>query len=189
MYRWLFLVLLAALLISCGGPQVATDPTPASAPTAMPTVVTLDKIAIEPALIQSGDLPSGLVGGQVKALVPVLFKGITPPDRVLTQSLENGGVALGNVTVLLYQDTKNRDAAYTQMLGDIAITPATGGTAQPGIGERSLGGLFTNNLPGFAEIAFVRCHAVVHIRLDTQDATDVTTYAKRLDTRLQTVVC
>lgn len=84
MQHWIILGIMAALLVGCGGAPAASDPPPA-APTAVATVVALDKIAIEPALIQSGDLGSQVTGGQVKELVPVLFKDVTQPLRVLNR--------------------------------------------------------------------------------------------------------
>jgi hypothetical protein len=182
--RWLvWLGLLAALLAGCGGAPAAEAPVPT------PTVVSLDKVDIEPVLIQSGDLASQVAGGQVKELVPILFKGITEPSRVLTQELDRNGVPFGSVTVFLYNSAKERESAYTEMLRAIAIKAESGGASQAGIGEQSFGGVFANNLPGFAEIVFVRCHAAVHIRINSSDATDVTTYAKRLDKRLESLVC
>jgi hypothetical protein len=175
------LIPLVFLLVACGVPQM-------SAPTAQPATAA-PIVPIEFVLLQSGDLPSGVSGGQVKELIPILFKDVAPPSRVITQSIERNGVPLGNVTVFVYSTPKERDMAYSQMLSAVAVTSTTGGSVQPGIGEQSFGGLFTNNLPGFAEIVFSRCHAVVHIRLNTTDATDVTSYAKRLDTRLQSAVC
>lgn len=94
----------------------------------------------------------------------------------------------GAVTVLLYDEASQQEAAYADtvdgMLDDHYPVE--------GLGEQARMSQPMNLLGAFSvETVFRRCRAVVHIRMFAPDSpTDVlTTYAKRLDQRLAKIVC
>lgn len=165
------LVIIAALLLmGCGAPNLAA-------------------LRLEPALIQPGDLPAGVGGAQVRDTPPSMFAHTPPAIQVIDQRFQRNNENAGGVVVLLYSAKQDRDAAFT------LTTNAMGKDTRPqyGVGEyasvvtvqpKTIGAI------AFVDVAFVRCGALVHIRLtNTANADDVITYARRLDSRLMPLVC
>jgi hypothetical protein len=197
MLRSLFvLATLALLFTACGPPsepsQAAIDAARAtmSAEVAIiptipsPTAVSLADVDLESLVLQSGDLPSGIQRGQVRAAVPNAFKGVPAAEQTFNQILERTGSSTGNVTILLYRETNKRDTAYGVMV------KGAGSRAQPsnGVGEQAIIFPGTRDLP-VSSVSFVRCHAAVDITLGDVSAETLMNYAKWLDSRLQEVVC
>lgn len=179
----LLLIVALVLLAACGG-----DPAPIpqwQSATAVPTAVPLDQVDLEPLLIQSGDLPAGLSGAQVKDEAPAMFAGVPHPTKAIDQRFQRAGDTAGGITVLLYQSDADRDVAYA----DVVKGLGKGAVAQNGVGERAMA-VNNTDLLEFVDLTFVRCHAVVHIRFSgTSEPSDAAAYAKRLDKRLSSVVC
>lgn len=185
-------------------PATAT-PTPTITPTPSPTPLALDKIELEPVLIQSGDLPAGVSAAQVRSSLPDMFAGINEPDVAIFQQFEKGGDAAGGVAVLLYSKPAALQQAYDYQVDGMDINAATDGPTaglssivrSVGVGDDQVEALVTEmrvSTSGFTlemnEIVFSRCFALVHIRMTGGvGIAGITAYAERLDRRLVTAVC
>lgn len=180
--KYLFVFLAALVLAACGGSPAPTADAPTAAP-AVPTAIPLEQIDLEPLLVQSGDLPAGTTGAQVRDTAPAMFKDIPAATNTAYQQLATGAKQTGGVAVFLYADAAPRDAAYQ------AIATGMGSdTSAPTIGERAALSAGGDILP-FSDLLFQRCRAVAHIRMTGSDAAAIESYAKRLDKRLQAVAC
>lgn len=170
------LFLIAALLLGACG---ASAP-PASLPIPLPTAVPLSAVDLEPLLIQSGDLPSGLGAAQVSDTPPKMFASLPKAIRAIDQRIQRAGATAGGITVLLYDDPT---PGYQALIATMGATDAVA------VGEQSRITRASDLLPGF-DVALVRCHAVVYVRMTGDvSAENVLAYAKRLDARLSNAVC
>lgn len=168
-------------------PTLAAAPTFTPAPTATITVtatrVPLGALDIEPLLVQDGDLPAGYVAGQVSSDYPPMFYGIPRPDRTVSRELGLNGRGAGLVTVLLYERPDQLEAAYQFLLGGFGPNAE----AVLETGERAQA---VDSSGNWVDLVFVRCRAVVHIRLTQRaDVPVARDYAQRLDARLQPLIC
>lgn len=177
------MIMLMLALVACG------------APSSMPTPAPAGPAPIESLLWATGDLPDELVPDRVRANVPAFFDDLPAPAGAWYRPLLRNDEHSGSVTLITYPTVDARDAAYTAILARMGTHTAVAVGEQAAIYQRysqaqSAGGTVT-------ELVFVRCRAVVHIRLDLTrllfmhlanqtDSTVITTYAQRLDRRLQT---
>lgn len=135
----------------------------------------LKNVNLEPALVQDGDLPAGMAAGQVSDGSAGSASGATGFVARIRRSIDPGG----EVGVILYDDDAALQHDFKGILPGVTVdgSPSTEfGTSAMDVGN---------------VVVFIRCHALVHIRLsagsDTHNA--VVNYAKRLDKRLQSLVC
>ena len=160
--------------------------------------VNLQEVELEPLLIQPGDLPAGLSGAQVKDEAPEMFSGVPEPVRAVNQLFQRDGENAGGVAVLLYESKDDLNKAYEITLDGMVEDLEQ----QVDLGEKSAVSSETIDIfgayLGFAEAAFQRCNALVHVRLTKQNAVEVlaeipqseiVSYGKRLDSRLQEAIC
>lgn len=135
-------------------------------------------------LVEQGELPEGLIAGDVQATALESLAGSLPPNtETHTRLFSRAGIVRGGVTAFVIPTNASSDAAYRAVVG------ALGPRAQllPAIGEQAVAVEPTGGYP--AMIAFVRCGVVVVIRMDIQAMQPALDYAQRLDRRLTTVVC
>ena len=157
----------------------------AEAPAAAPTRIPLASVDLEPLLVQSGDLPAGMTGAQVKDAAPPAFKRYPLPTKAIDQRFQRSGDVVGGVVVLLYENAADRDAAWAQ--AQQAITSSA--TPLPDVGEQALLLASSPQLP-ITSATFRRCAAIVDIGMDAQvQPNEISAYARRLDTRLTPLVC
>jgi hypothetical protein len=176
MRRRFVLALAAVLLAACGSSPVAV------APPAVPTRVPLRAVNLEPVLIQDGDLPSGLSPAQVFDAPPPAFKDYPAATKAAYQRFQRAGDTAGGVTVLLYEQAADLANAAAQ-----AVPTKKDYQSVEGVGERAA--LFVPELLTVRQIGFVRCQAVVNVVMDQVEPDELIAYAKRLDRRLQGMVC
>lgn len=201
------LVLVASA--ACGDatrkPTETPKPTPSVNPTDTPqpiptvTPVPLSQIDLEPLLTQSGDLPAGLSGAQVRGFLPEMYDNLPTSDNAIQRQFQRDGDAAGFVTVLVYESSSHCDAAYTGILdgfGDSTVGPDIKAARETisDVGERAEAVTLESEVGGISleaiDMAFTRCHAVAHIRMTgTLSLLDIKSYAKRLDNRLAAVAC
>ncbi len=172
-------------------------PSPTNTPTATP--IPLSELDLEPLLIQPGDLPAGFSGAQVKDVAPNMFDDLSAAENTIDQRFERGGDTAGGVTVFLYDSTSEIEEAYALLMSIEAdyVVLLTGGMniqTVTGVGEQAIVSVLSFSVGGFAlessDLAFIRCNAVVHIRMaGVVDIDTIKAYAKRLDSRLEPVVC
>ena len=207
MYRFTCAVLVMMVLVGCGQAAVTPEPSlaekqtivaralsdtpsPTIQSTMQPTKVALKDLDLEPLLIQSGDLPAGFSGAQVKNEAPEMFNKTPKPVYVINQRFAYHEETGGGITVLVYDHLADATEAFQGVrkgmttdavplndVGEEAFVVAMALTA----GDKKIKS--TDGL-------FQRCHAIVHVRFsDISDSDVVEAYLKRLDKRLQPMVC
>lgn len=155
----------------------------ACVPTATP--IPLSQLKLDSLLVQTGDLPAGLAGAQIRDTAPGMFKGLPAADNTIFQQFARGGDSAGGVAVFLFEDESKIRQAYDEILGGM------GSDAKPisDIGEKASVVVISLGIEAL-DLVFTRCNFVVHIRFTgTLDVDEIQSYAKRLDTRLTEVVC
>lgn len=195
----LLLVLVAALVSACAPssapptetfpptatPQTTPTEAPTAAPTATPTPIPLSELKLDSLLVQIGDLSAGLTGAQIRSTVPEMFRSVPRADNTIFHQFARGGEPAGGVAVFLYESKAKIQDAYDEIVSGL------GSDSKPisEIGEKAK--VVTSSLLiEFADLAFFRCNAVVHIRFaGTSNVEEIASYAKRLDTRLSEVIC
>lgn len=166
---------------------------------ATPTQIPLSEINLEPILILPGDLPAGFSGAQVRDSLPEMFGNLPEASNQTYQQFQRQGEAAGGVAVTLYESDSDRDVAYTLLLKGFGDSSSDSMTKTErivvsNVGERAeavtLQGSMLGIVLDFADLAFVRCGAVVHIRFGgSAGLTEIVSYARRLDERLTALVC
>ncbi len=131
-------VLLAVqlLLTGCGAPK-------------------LSEVDLEPLLIQSGDLPAGFSGSQVRDRAPDMFKEVPTPQKAISQQLQRNGSATGTVTVLLYDSADDVAKAYSLTAAGLS----TDRVSLADVGEEAVGIGSSQQVAGikieFADLVFL----------------------------------
>jgi hypothetical protein len=133
------------------------------------------------ALAQPGDLPAGVALAPADMPLPDRFGGIPPARETAFQPFVRGAQSAGGAAVFVYPDATGSAAAYD-------FLAAGSPNSDFGVCERATRAgpevtLFAS------EILFVRCRAVVQVRLIDTDLEAATAYARALDGRLRAAVC
>lgn len=192
---------LLVLLAACAAPSPPPTPTPVptATPSPTPTPIPLSEIDLEPILILPGDLPAGFSGAQIRDVLPEMFATLPDSDNQIYQQFERNGRAAGGVAVMLYESSDDIDGAYSLLLEGFGEPSNEAGItverqAVPDVGEQAETVTIEGTLLGVTldsvDLAFIRCSAVVHIRLvGTALLAEASSYARRLDERLAGLVC
>jgi len=93
-------------------------------PTPTLTPIPLSALKLDQILIQSGDLPAGLSGAQIRDTAPAMFKDVPMADSTIYQQLARNGNSASGVAVFLYEDKSKVDKAYSKILGGMGQTPS-----------------------------------------------------------------
>lgn len=185
---------LAIIVAACG----QTTPSAASIETAiaqtqvaMPTftLVPLSEMNLEEILLEDGDLPIGFAGTQIGYTTTDITKHVPSADYFVKQEFSYNNSMGGGVEVLLYEDMGKTTNAYQSILDNMIMSNAE----DAGIGEKSVASSYAElailNIE-IADLAFIHCHAVVHIQfIGSANKDDIVAYGQRLDRRLQPLVC
>jgi hypothetical protein len=190
-WRSMTSLLIGVLVISSGnGPTCAQE-------TASPQVQTINHLAdIDLAQIafQSGDLPSEYSGTKAKASDPGAFKKLPKPGKIVNQPIKKKKKLVGGTTILLYKTDEEIGLAYSGILKGLG---ESGIQEIKSIGEKAtlatlemafaVNGIEAHHFKAY-ELVFVRCCAVVDIRLDDRNL--ILSYAEKLDQRIRnSVIC
>jgi hypothetical protein len=200
--KWVVSALCAVILAACAPSAPSTDAistaiaqTQAAIPTAtltpVPTKIPIDEINLEALLILPGDLPAQFEGQQIRSHFPERLNGLGIPEGINTasQSFRNDEWASDGVTITIYKSADEAKTNFTDNLNN--KLPKV-----DGLGDDSLineEGTLCDRCS--MQIIFIRCNALVYVdifnELADRDAVyeTITTYAKRLDKRLQPLVC
>ncbi|MDP2885865.1 MAG: hypothetical protein Q8P51_12685 [Ignavibacteria bacterium] len=158
-----------------------------------PTLQELEKL-----LIQSGDLPAGFTGGQVREQAPGMFSELPKPNFSIYQQLVLRGEQAGGVTLLVYPDSVKAREAFQGIVSGFAPTEDQSlykqsiGTVD-NIGEsctQCLGLAQSEELLGMplkdmGDIVSIRKAIISHVRMTgTADPQDLQSYLRRLDRRI-----
>ncbi len=170
-------------------------------PTAAPTLVPMSQLDLEPLLVQSGDLPPGVVGSQIRARPPDIIPGIPVAAAQIYQAFDRSDSGtvfeLSGVYVFLYDDPAQAEAAFNVIVDAMmhgGVQGSVGGLEglqfhSPPIGQRSVSALSPFwTLESVTDIAWLNCRAVVYTRMPA-DVDAISAYAERLNSRLEPLVC
>lgn len=176
-------------------------------PTAIPSpavLVPLSKLDLRALVFQPGDLPDMYVEGTVDDSPPGPYEqlGVPAPDKAIDFGFRTvdstASAGIGRVAVSLYESQSILMDGYALVKLDLEMAgEADGkGTRIPQVGERAI--LLPANpdisIPS-SQLVFVRCHALVDIRVPTaatdtpQLNGDIIAYAQKVDERLTPFIC
>ncbi len=135
----------------------------------------LKDLNLESILIQDGDLPASMIAGQITDGSGGDTIGASGFVKRVERAIEPDGV----VTVLLYDDDTALQRDFKAVLPGVTAD----GLPSTEVGAQAM---TRGNI-----VLFVRCHALVAVRMaiTPQVAQQTLGYAKRLDQRLQPLVC
>lgn len=172
-------------------PTTTLVPIPTDTPTPIPpTPIPLADLDLSSILVQSGDLPSGYSGAQIRNTPPAMFKDIPEPMNQVYQQFEHNNDSAGGVGIFIYDNQLDADNAYNIILDGMG--DSTESISNIGVRARMMtmdysmmpGGIKAMDLVSF------RCNTVVSIRITDSDNPDyIISYAQRLDERLTPLVC
>lgn len=177
-------LLIAALLAGCGGEAATTAP---AVPTIPPTAaaIALADIDLEALALQDGDLPAGYSGAQASDKAPGMFDKVLAPIKAFDRRFQKDNANAGGVTILLYATADDAITGYADTFKGM-----TDDNTSADIGDRAAIGAINNEVINAIDGMFRRCNAVVFVRFaDMKSAEPATAYMRRLDTRLQPLVC
>jgi hypothetical protein len=188
--RTILWITLAALALGCSQLNGIIPSNPSGRASNLLTPEQIAGINLEQQLIQPGDLPESFTAGTPGSTVPDRFKDFPPAQYQASVELTTGGSWAGNATVFLYSSADDIDKAFNPEGKTYDDSKAL-----DGLGEKS--SFLKFSIPygtGASTIdavnAFwIRCSAVVEIRLITPDEEVVKRYALALDGRIAPAVC
>ena len=197
----LVICLIVLLFSGCSSPTPSPTqtPTPTATPSPTPTPIPLSEIDLEPILILPGDLPAGFDAAQTRQVIPEMFSALPKAQNQIYRQFEHDRDGAGGVTVLLYESSDDVNEAYSMIVDGFAEPQSIEGLTVlrplvPDLGEEAEANTVEGELLDIVldstDLAFIRCSAVVHIRMmDTAELVEVASYARRLDARLSDLVC
>ena len=158
----------------------------------------LSDVDLASIVLQSGDLPIGYSAGKTEHSEPGAFKKLPKTKYVVHQPIKKKKEIIGGTTIFFYTENMETNLAYEAMLEVLGEPGRPGSNIQHvvGIGERAVLAIFnmafavdgvTVSRHEYREFIFVRCHAVVNIRLDDPNA--ILSYAQKLDQRILDSLC
>lgn len=174
--------------------------TPSQLPTLTPVPISLSELNLETILFKPGDLPSGFSVGEISKISSKQYKWVENHGvNNIHAMLERGGVLSdGSVSMFLYNSSDEVNEAYVSMVnsyGPSSIDNPVG--LLNGVGEKATfvesNEVWNGDIDHQISITFTRCHAAVEITIfdDIGDVSlsSISTYATKLDERLQSLVC
>ena len=174
------LMVLSFMLVAC---STAIPGTPTSTP------IPYAEVDLNSLIINLKDLPADITEGPQKPM-PGMYAALPRSANEAYKPLVRNGRAAGGIAVFLYENPKDVEDAYSALVYEFGDDVAN----LREVGEKAAGvnlvtRLTQNNLL-IADLAFIRCGAVAHVRMEGYaDLEAVTAYAKSLDARLQSQVC
>lgn len=200
--RSLLVLIVAALWLevfsaSSSGASQAPLSTATSSHSAPP--IPLSEIDLEPILNLPDYLPAGFSGAQVQDTLPEMFNELPEAENQIYQQFQRRGRPAGGVAVILYETKSKAEVAYALLrqgfgpsINELGITIKRKTISDVGNQAEAVtirGTLFGTVLDSIG-LAFIRCSAVVHIRLvGTTYLNEILPYLRRLDERLVVQVC
>jgi hypothetical protein len=162
--------------------------------TPTPTLIPLSDINLRSIPFLPGDLPADYSAGQFR--YDNLMGGVTGYVNGIYQEYKMTGEKAGWVSILLFDSVDRRDSAYSVLIDGLGKS----GQPIPGIeiivaqssdvGEKAMYNIMSGPGENTSTLIFIRCQAIADITLIHKgDLPTITNYAKRLDERLQPIVC
>ena len=163
---------LAGLLAACSAPNPAT-------PTAVPPAPTEPDFPI-PDLAPLFDdrrlRPPQATSVDISEIPHPSFAKLPEPRHFISAVYASGAEFAGRVSIFMYVFPEDLDAAWPLLL-NLIVTP----NEVPGIGDLAA--------VDHSDMAFIRCTALVHIKLVNSDPVELRTFAETLDAQLVPLIC
>ena len=154
----------------------------------------LSKINLESILIQPGDLPAGITGGQVSEMSDRMDSKYPKPTNNVYQELSENGKQIGEIVILLYDSDIDLNQVFSMITSRFPEIPQTpvdiGNKGVAFSGIRKVRVLDMESSVRVSSVVFTRCGAIAQITIvDSYAITPVKNYAQRLDQRITPLVC
>ena len=159
------------LLAACEGAKLS--PTPTSLPAVTPTFLIPD---LESVLLRTSSLPARVTSAEISYTPHPSLADLPDAQYFVSLQFLQGTQFGGRVSVFLYANPADMDAAWPAILNTIA-TPKE---------IDDIGDLAVVN---FSDLVFIRCTALVHIKLVGTQPEELRIYASQLDARFTPLVC
>lgn len=167
-------VFVIALLTACTGQEPVPTPTPSPYPTTVIkslTVPDLGSLLIDP--IQ---LPTRVTSADINMVPHPAFADLPQADYFISALYTNGTEFGGRVSIFIYAENADLDTAWPLVL-DTIYTP------------REIQGPGELTAVDHSDMAFIRCGALVHLKINGADADEILTFAEKLDADLVPLIC
>ena len=195
-------LLLASVLTACG-PAATPEPTatliptstpaPSATPIPSPTPINMASVDLESILVLDGDLPSDFVGGQVTAKPPRTLGDLPEWEQAIQRGFRTGDYASDGPTIILYSASDEAQSVYQDVLERLKKDKDELFASIDSVGDMAS---VSSKRDAFwpvthSVVLFTRCNAFVYIELyaTSANAEMATTYAARLDKRVQKAIC
>lgn len=178
----------ALLLVSACAPSAAAPtlaPTALPQPTALPPATPDPYRALDSVPMFPYPMPVGYLPGEIEHEAPSFYaeQGVPPAALTVSVPITSANTDGGLVTVLVYDDPAERDAAYMALVADMKSDTET----IAGVGEHATGKQY---MIFETQLVFVRCRALVDIRrFETIEIAPLIENAQHLDADLQPLLC
>jgi hypothetical protein len=174
--------------ISCSQLESIAKLNPSEPPSKLLTSDQIQNINLESQIILPGDLPSDYQFGKPTSIMPDRYKDY--PKALYQISVEITGYGSGTANIFLYSNSSDIEKAINP-----SAKPYDEKNSLNGLGEKS--SFLTLSIPygtgatvlEMSNALFVRCSAVIEIRIITDRKDDVSSYALKLDKRITPLVC
>jgi hypothetical protein len=197
--KFLPMILIIALLFTGCAPspeaiQKAIEETQKAAPTPTTKVTEIPSYNFQSLLIQEGDLPSGYTPSQIRqhGSAPEIFE-TENLEEMITQELTYNDQLGGYVSLYLYDSSDSAKTIYESYLAalPVVVLIRIGKLGDNGAGNREA--IKTKDgfiMSQYSSVIFQRCKVVFVADLVTEKSySGLIDYARRLDERLNDVVC
>ena len=168
----LIAILLVGILAACSDP----DPVVTGAAPPPPTETAFPALDLAPLFNDRRLRPPQAASVDISEIPHPSFSDLPEPEFFVSAVYASGAEFAGRVSVFLYAHPEDLDAAWPLLLGQI-VTP----NEVTGIGDLAA--------VDHSDMAFIRCIALVHIKLVNSDPVELRTFAETLDALLLPEVC
>lgn len=168
-------VLFILVLAACSrGPAPEATPTPSPYPTVESAPIDIPDLG--PMLIDPVQLPPRVTSADISRVPHPAFALLPQADYFVSAQYANGSEFGGRVSIFIFAMAEDLDSAWPLVL-DTIYTP------------REISGPGELAAVDHSDLAFIRCNALVHLKLNGADTDEIITFAEKLDADLAPLIC
>ena len=172
--RKYFLLFIFSVFILQACSRGIPTPTPSPYPTQEPIRFNLPDL--EPLLSGLTQLPARITSSDISSVPHPSLSKLPQPNYFISARYARGSSFGGRLSIFVYAYPEELDAAWPLVL-DTIVTP------------REISGPGDLAAVNHSDLAFIRCNALVHIKLDGADSDELLTFAEKFDANLKPYVC
>ncbi len=171
-------LLLPALFLFLASLSACISPEPVITSTPFPTIeaVRLDIPNLEPLLLDPIQRPPRVTSADISQVPHPSFSKLPEADHFISVLYASGSGFGGRLSIFIYAFPEDLDSVWPLVL-DTIYTP------------REIDGPGELTAVDHSDIAFIRCNALVHIKLDGADPDEILTFADKFDADLKSLLC